>query len=125
MKEGTIFILFGATGDLVKRKLIPAIYDLHSNGEKIKIIGIARRQSNPEKLINASKKYISNYNKKTLNEIKNNMSYIQMDFLNSEKYKLIKKELRKIGYTRKLFHLSTMSENFEKISENLKKINCI
>ena len=60
MKEGTIFILFGATGDLVKRKLIPAIYDLHSNGEKIKIIGIARRQSNPEKLINASKKYISN-----------------------------------------------------------------
>ena len=33
--------------------------------------------------------------------------------------------MRKIGYTRKLFHLSTMSENFEKISENLKKINVI
>lgn len=130
MSGGAVFILFGVTGDLAKRKLIPAIYDLYLTKEikKIKIIGIARRQSNPEKLINASKKYIPNCDKKILNEIKNNMSYIRMDFLDFEKYDLIKKELKilqKSGYTRKLFHLSTMSENFEKISENLKKIMII
>ena len=36
-------VLFGATGDLAKRKLFPALYDLERHGElDIPVIGVAR-----------------------------------------------------------------------------------
>lgn len=44
-----VFIVFGATGDLMKRKLLPALYHLatHGNlGEKFKILGVAMDDKN-------------------------------------------------------------------------------
>lgn len=46
-----IFIVFGATGDLMKRKLLPALYHLASNGnlgERFKILGIAQDKMDDE-----------------------------------------------------------------------------
>ena len=42
-------VIFGATGDLTHRKLIPALYNLYINNElpeSFKIIGFARRDKN-------------------------------------------------------------------------------
>ena len=42
---GQDVVLFGATGDLVMRKLLPALYHLHRDrmlGDDVSIIGIAR-----------------------------------------------------------------------------------
>lgn len=44
--NGTLFYIFGATGDLAKRKLFPAIYSLYKEGrldEHFAVIGVARR----------------------------------------------------------------------------------
>ncbi|MCL6458768.1 MAG: glucose-6-phosphate dehydrogenase [Gorillibacterium sp.] len=44
--EGTVFVLFGATGDLASRKLYPAIYSLFREGklsDKFAVVGVARR----------------------------------------------------------------------------------
>lgn len=44
--SGTVFLLFGATGDLAKRKLFPAIYSLYREGklnEHFAVVGLARR----------------------------------------------------------------------------------
>ncbi|GIQ68390.1 glucose-6-phosphate dehydrogenase [Xylanibacillus composti] len=44
--EGTLLFIFGATGDLAKRKLYPAIYSLYREGklsDKFAVIGLARR----------------------------------------------------------------------------------
>src|SRR5260370_29923214 len=41
-----IVVIFGASGDLTKRKLLPALYHLEQAGllpEKISVIGVARR----------------------------------------------------------------------------------
>jgi glucose-6-phosphate 1-dehydrogenase len=43
---GAVFLIFGATGDLAKRKLFPAFYALYREGklsEKFAVIGLARR----------------------------------------------------------------------------------
>lgn len=43
---GAVFLIFGATGDLAKRKLFPAFYALYKEGklsEKFAVIGVARR----------------------------------------------------------------------------------
>lgn len=44
-------VIFGATGDLCKRKLIPALYALHKKDllpKDLVIIGSARREPTPE-----------------------------------------------------------------------------
>lgn len=50
-KEGVVIFLFGATGDLAKRKLYPAFYSLYREGklsEHFAVIGIARRSRTHE-----------------------------------------------------------------------------
>lgn len=47
----TIFVAFGATGDLMQRKVIPALYHLHTNGklpERFRIMGFSRREWSDE-----------------------------------------------------------------------------
>ena len=42
----TTLVIFGATGDLAKRKLIPALYNLAADGElppELAVVGMARR----------------------------------------------------------------------------------
>src|SRR3954469_12186240 len=55
-------VLFGATGDLAKRKLFPALYDLERHGKlDIPVIGLARghgtnetcRKNAPESILGA------------------------------------------------------------------------
>ena len=49
--EPTIFVIFGASGDLTWRKLIPALHNLFLDGklpEKLAIIGVGRRSISDE-----------------------------------------------------------------------------
>jgi glucose-6-phosphate 1-dehydrogenase len=49
--DGSVILLFGATGDLAKRKLFPAIYSLYTEGklsDRFAVIGIARRNRTDE-----------------------------------------------------------------------------
>lgn len=44
--EGAVYFIFGATGDLARRKLFPALYSLYREGklgERFAIVGLARR----------------------------------------------------------------------------------
>ena len=43
--EGSIFTIFGATGDLARRKLLPALYRNHASGKldpRVRILGVSR-----------------------------------------------------------------------------------
>ena len=45
--ESMTFVLFGATGDLAKRKIFPALYNLYLDQkmpQSISIIGLGRRE---------------------------------------------------------------------------------
>ena len=47
----TIFAIFGATGDLMTKKIVPALFSLHKKGalpEKFRILGISRRDWNQD-----------------------------------------------------------------------------
>ena len=49
--DPTTLTIFGATGDLARRKLLPALYNLAHDGalpERFNLIGIARSQSSHE-----------------------------------------------------------------------------
>ena len=52
--EPSIIVIFGITGDLSKRYLLPALYHLLKDGllhDKTRIVGISRRQVTPESLL--------------------------------------------------------------------------
>src|SRR5919204_1497726 len=46
--EPSIFVIFGATGDLARRKILPALYQLHAEGytaEGCVVLGVTRDAS--------------------------------------------------------------------------------
>lgn len=56
--EPTLFIIFGATGDLTKRKLLPALYNIFTHGERrgnSVILGVARRTLSEEDFRNQAR----------------------------------------------------------------------
>ena len=49
--ESCVMVIFGASGDLTKRKLIPALYNLKSNGllpREFAVIGVTRKPKSHE-----------------------------------------------------------------------------
>jgi len=59
-----IFIILGATGDLTKRKLIPAIYKLIEDNkiDRLAIIGTATTKTTINHILNQAKKFIPKVN---------------------------------------------------------------
>jgi glucose-6-phosphate 1-dehydrogenase len=69
--EPTVFVIFGAAGDLSWRKLIPALYSLFVDGwlsEKFRIIGTGHRHMEEEEFRNHLKAGVNKYARRTLTE---------------------------------------------------------
>jgi len=123
-----IFIILGATGDLAKRKLIPAIYKLVEDKkiDKLAIIGVAFSDKTIDQILENSKKFIPKINAKVWNKIKQVSTYQQLDFYNSKGYLKLKELIEKLEKKHnikdnKIFYLATLPEHFEVITKNLAK----
>ncbi len=127
-EAGVLFVIFGATGDLTKRKLIPGIYGLvkRKRIRKFKILGVARKPSSGHKIARSGKKYISGkVDVRAFEKVVTNTHYVQMDFNESIDYPKLQKRIQNyesLGFVNKVFYLATGSDKFETISTNLKKI---
>ncbi len=131
--ENLILIIFGASGDLTSRKLIPAFYSLKLQGllpEKFVITGVGRTQFSDEdfrKKMKESIKTFSKENSSDENQIETftrSLFYIPMDNTSAEDYKKLKEKLYKIeessGAGRNyIFYLATPPGIYKIVSENL------
>ena len=64
-------VIFGASGDLTKRKLIPALYNLRLKGrlpEGTRIVGYARRPYDHEEFRRLMREGVSQFSAKTFDE---------------------------------------------------------
>lgn len=132
IKTPTIITIFGATGDLTERKLIPSLFSLYQKKllpEKFRIIAYSRR-SLPDKVYHefvtkALKKKKMAYTATELKSFLKQVSYQQGFFDTPESYKSLKKALVKIDMdefgrcSNKLFHLAVPANYYEVILENL------
>lgn len=69
--DPTVFVIFGAAGDLSWRKLIPALYSLFVDGwlpEKFRIIGTGHRRLEEEEVRTHLKAGVDKYARRTLTE---------------------------------------------------------
>lgn len=132
MTSPFILIIFGATGDLTHRKLMPALYRLFSHGkltDNFKVIGFARRkysdQAFRDEMEAAVKKYSSSFSQKDWQQFSWHLFYHQGRFEDNQAYKSLGDKLKSLEAERKnishnkLFYLATPPQFYETILDHL------
>lgn len=79
-----VIVVFGATGDLVKKKLIPALYNLYAKkiiARRAPIIGVARGALTKDEFVKLLRfdEFIPNGEKKTLSGFQEQIYYLSLD----------------------------------------------
>ena len=127
-----IMVIFGASGDLTKRKLLPALFHLEQSGllpKNFAIVGVARRPLGNEfaddMRAGIVESGVDNSDPK-LEEFAKKISYYALSFDDASHYAGLKAELDRIAAEKgigpdRLFYLATAPEYFEPIVENLGK----
>ena len=126
-------VIFGATGDLTMRKLIPALYNLAADGElppAVAVIGFARREKSDDAFRKEQEEATRKFSRQPVrDEIWNTFGqaiyYHQSEFADEAGYKRLAERLNKIDTERgtrgnRLFYLAVAPDQFEPIVKNLK-----
>jgi len=129
--EPGILVIFGASGDLTKRKLLPALFHLRQNNllpEQFAIVGVARRPLG-EAFAKDMREGIVEFggadtNDPKLDEFVSHISYFPLNFDQPSDYGGLNTELDRIDKERniggkRVFYLATAPEFFAGIIENL------
>ncbi|WP_028973803.1 glucose-6-phosphate dehydrogenase [Spirochaeta cellobiosiphila] len=119
-------VIFGVTGDLTRRKLIPALFNLFIEGRinQFKIIGFARRTWTDETFRDEGRKMLSGGKFDSISSDKkeaflSRLEYISSNFEDPKGYKELLNKINGFGGT--LYYLSTPPTSYEAIIENLGK----
>lgn len=127
----TVFIIFGATGDLMTQKIVPALFHLyiHKNLPKLfHIIGFSRRDWNQDEFRKHVKEILlSHKDKKKKEDIENFLNLIAYqhgNFDSPEAYKTLAGSLGIVdtgwnACSNKLFYLAVPPKFYKTILENL------
>lgn len=131
--DNCVIVIFGASGDLTKRKLIPSLFNLFMQGflpDDFAILGISRTEYTDENfrtyLIESIEKYSErdDFSIEKAQEFLKNTYYQPIDTNNSDEYKKVKAKLQSIDKNcdiknNYLFYLSTPPKLYGFISESL------
>src|SRR3954470_1002145 len=64
---GTTLVIFGATGDLARRKLLPALYNLAHEGalpERFNMVGVSRREQSDDDFREFARESITEFSRR-------------------------------------------------------------
>jgi glucose-6-phosphate 1-dehydrogenase len=126
--EGTAIIIFGVTGDLTRRKLMPALYELHRAGRlpmPFYTIGFARRDWSDDFLRQTLREGVIEFgNKDPLDEavlqaLLDNAHYVRSNFDDPDGYARLKTLISDLKVKNVLFYLATPPESYIDIIRNL------
>ena len=105
-EKGIAIVIFGVTGDLTRRKLIPALYELYMAGRlslPLYIIGFARRDWTDDMLRDNFRQGVMEFgkskpNQETLDNLLTNVKYIRASFDDPAGYIALKEILDKLDF---------------------------
>jgi len=128
----TSLVVFGATGDLAHRKLLPALYNLAHDGalpERFELIAVARRDQAHEDFRAVARESIERFSRRrpdpdTLEGLLADMRYVQGTFDDDQVYAELDRTLREFdeqaGHPlNRVFYLSTAPAFFPVIAGKL------
>ncbi|OVE80225.1 glucose-6-phosphate dehydrogenase [bacterium J17] len=131
-----VVVIFGATGDLTKRKLVPALYNLSVDGllpANFFLVNFARREYSSESFNEYLREGVESFSRRkpveeaVWTDFSNNSHYVQGTFDEQSGYTKLRKLLDEIDSTAgqkctRIFYLATAPDYFEIISKQL--ANC-
>ncbi len=126
--EPAALVIFGASGDLTKRKLLPALYQLLLDGhvpEKFAIIGAARTSMTREAYQGIAREAIEKalpnapLEEATWQKFSDLLDYYTVDFGNLENFKELRSKLEAQGFHNWLFYCSLPPSVFPTITAQL------
>lgn len=133
--DNQILIIFGASGDLTKRKLLPSLYELFDRDmlpEHFVILGVARSKFTDEEYRKEQKENLKQFLKgdhaesKKLDEFLRQVQYLELDTDNAGDYHLLAERIASIRKKedipdKLLFYLAIPPQKYETIATALKK----
>jgi glucose-6-phosphate 1-dehydrogenase len=130
--HATTLVIFGATGDLAHRKLLPALYNLAHEGalpERFELIGVARRDQSHEDFAQAVRESIERFSRQkpdpdVLENLLRDVKYLPGTFDDTGVYAELDRTLREFderaGHPmNRVFYLSTAPDFFPVIAGNI------
>jgi glucose-6-phosphate 1-dehydrogenase len=130
--ESCVLVIFGASGDLTRRKLIPALYDLANIGcmhPDVDVVGIGRTQMSTEEFrarmheSAARSKEVRNFSEAKWSEFEKRLFYVVGDISTGQFYSQLRtklEDLRQGGRSgNHLFYVSTPASVAHPIIEGL------
>ncbi len=134
MPEPCTIVIFGATGDLTHRKLVPALYNLAAEGalpQAVNVVGFARRDKTDEvfrkELGEATRKFSrQGVNEELWEAFADSIFYHRSEFDNAAGYVALAERLDELDATRgtrgnRLFYLAVAPDQFQTILHNLRE----
>jgi glucose-6-phosphate 1-dehydrogenase len=129
--QAAVIIIFGITGDLSKRKLLPALYDLFKEevlGPDTKIFGTSRRELDKAELLSSVELDALSDDQtpspKIVDKMNQALSVLQIDPENDDDYEKLKTKLDELDDSNKrlrLYYMSVPSSAYEPIVDHLAK----
>ena len=124
------FVIFGASGDLTKRKLIPALYQLHRKGrlpEGTRIVGVSRSPFSDDQwraeLNESTRQFVkSDFEESSWNEFARSIHYRAGDITEPNDFVQLETDLVEIEGSSKaerVYYLSTTPKLYEAAVTNL------
>lgn len=130
----TIVVIFGGTGDLAHRKLLPAFFNLYMDermADDFAVFGLGRTELTDEDYQKMAYKSLKEFSRRTPEKkdweaFKDNINYFQSDINDEKSYKDLLKKMEALDKkwgkrANRLFYLSVSPKFIETISVNLKK----
>lgn len=131
-RPGTL-VIFGATGDLTHRKLVPALYNLLADGDLppgTAVVGFARRPKTDDEFRKEMEEATRKFSRQPVDDelwkqFASNLFYHRSEFDNDGGYKALGERLDQLDQERatggrRLFYLAAGPEQFEPIISRLK-----
>jgi len=128
-----VMVIFGASGDLTRRKLIPALYNLAYDGllpPGFSIVGYARRPMTDDEFRLAMRKAVERFSRRqpidsdVWETFARGLFYVEGDFADDHAYPKLENRLAQIDRERgtggnRVFYLATPPDAYEPITEHL------
>lgn len=131
LQRPLVLVIFGITGDLAQRKLLPALYQLLKAGdlpEQLHIVGISRRDVGKDEVYAQLPSFVgeSGFDVNLQQHLKDCTEMVQMDLVNEDAYRQLLERLQQVeqGYesgASRLYYLSIPSQAFTPIIQLLGK----
>jgi glucose-6-phosphate 1-dehydrogenase len=124
MNDCTIIII-GITGDLARRKLIPALYKLIALGKlkKFLLVGAALEDTSIDQILQEARSYIQHFDEDTWNLLRQSSYYIRVDVLRVHDFASLQEFVSRLEHAHamsgnRLLYCSTAANFFCPITEH-------